>query len=110
MQFFTKAFFSAPTSFLDFASLRQAVRLACLAAASPAAGSPADAVAAGAAAVGARAGASDGCRGNSSSSLEQAEAQTGGDDSQAMGSARIHEGLRIASMDKRTNEARMKLA
>jgi hypothetical protein len=55
-------------------------------------------------------GRNDGRRGNSSSSLKYGEAQTGGHDSQALGSARIHVGLRIASMDKRTNEARMKLA
>src|SRR5271156_459990 len=36
MQSFRKAVFSAPTSFLVFASFRQTVRLACLAAASPA--------------------------------------------------------------------------
>src|SRR5579863_942549 len=35
MQFFRNAVLSAPTSFLVFASLRQAVRLACFAAASP---------------------------------------------------------------------------
>src|SRR5258707_10526579 len=35
MQFLRNAVFSAPTSFLALASLRHAVRLACLAAASP---------------------------------------------------------------------------
>ncbi|HEY0799800.1 MAG TPA: hypothetical protein VGD54_03085 [Steroidobacteraceae bacterium] len=38
MQSFRKAVFSAPTSFLALLSLRQAVRLACFTAASPAVG------------------------------------------------------------------------
>jgi hypothetical protein len=54
MQLFRNEVFSAPTSFFVLASLRQAVRFACLAAASPdeaadeAAGAPADAATAGA--------------------------------------------------------------
>jgi hypothetical protein len=52
---------------------------------------------------------SRGC-GNASGGLKETEAQTGGDGSQALGSARIHEGSRIASQDKRTHEAQMKLA
>src|SRR5258708_39509236 len=43
MQFLRNAVFSAPTSFLDLASLRQAVRLACFAAASPVGGAAAGA-------------------------------------------------------------------
>src|SRR5882672_6753596 len=41
MQFFRNAVLSAPTSFLVLASLRQAVRLACFAAASPEGGAEA---------------------------------------------------------------------
>jgi len=54
MQSFKNAVFSAPSNFLALVSLRQAVRLACFAAASPAAGEEAAAdVEAGAAVVGA---------------------------------------------------------
>jgi hypothetical protein len=42
MQSFKKAVFSAPSNFLALVSLRQAVRLACFAAASPAAEAGAD--------------------------------------------------------------------
>jgi hypothetical protein len=47
MQLLMNEVLAAPSSFLDFASLRQAVRLACFAAASPEAWVPAAALAAG---------------------------------------------------------------
>lgn len=102
MQPFRNEVFSAPTSFFVLASLRQAVRLACLAAASPDA---AEAATAGAAGDGDAAGAS---------LKPPAIAQTLKDTAAAT-AAKLAKSLalmhaRIASMNCRTDEARMKLA
>jgi len=107
MQPFRNEVFSAPTSFLVLASLRQAVRFACLAAASPdvAAEAAADAVTAGAAGDGGAAGAS----------LKPSAIAVRPRDKAAARAAKLVKSLalihaRIASMNCRTDEARMKLA
>jgi hypothetical protein len=106
MQFFRKVVFSAPTSFLDLASLRHAVRLACFAAASPKGGTPAGAgavVEVGAAgALGAAA--NPPAAGNRQRHSHAAAATV----AKHMGIS-LMEG-RIASPDSCTDEARMKLA
>jgi hypothetical protein len=112
MQPFRNEVFSAPTSFLVLASLRQAVRFACLAAASPdvAAEAAADAVTAGAATAGA---AGDG--GAAGASLKPSAIADRPRDKAAARAAKLVKSLalihaRIASMNCRTDEARMKLA
>jgi hypothetical protein len=108
MQPFRNEVFSAPTSFLVLASLRQAVRFACLAAASP--DVAADAVTAGAATAGA---AGDG--GAAGASLKPSAIADRPRDKAAARAAKLVKSLalihaRIASMNCRTDEARMKLA
>ena len=108
MQPFRNEVFSAPTSFLVLASLRQAVRFACLAAASP--DVAADAVTAGAATAGA---AGDG--GAAGASLKPSAIAVRPRDKAAARAAKLVKSLalihaRIASMNCRTDEARMKLA
>jgi hypothetical protein len=102
MQFFRKEVFSAPTSFFVLASLRQAVRFACLAAASPEAA--AEAATAGAA----------GADGAAGASLKPSAIAKWLRDKAAK-AAKLVKSLalmhaRIASMNCRTDEARMKLA
>jgi hypothetical protein len=106
MQVFRNEVFSAPTSFFVLASLRQAVRFTCLAAASPDAADDADdAATAGAAADGGAAGAS----------LEPAAAPARLKDTAAATAAKLVNSLplihaRITSVNCRTDEAWMKLA
>ena len=109
MQPFRNEVFSAPTSFLVLTSLRQAVRLACLAAASPEEAA-ADVAVAGAATAGA---AGDGDAAGASvkppaiaHTLKDTAAATAA--KLAISLALMHP--RIASMNCRTDEARMKLA
>jgi hypothetical protein len=103
MQLFRNEVLSAPSSFLVLASLRQAVRFACLAAASPDA--VADAATAGVAGDGGGAGAS----------LKPSAIANKLRDKAAARAAKLVKGLalmpaRIASLNCRTDEARMKLA
>jgi len=113
MQFFRNEVFSAPTSFLVLASLRQAVRLACLAAASPEAApeaapeavAEAGAATAGAAGAGGAAGASAWPPAIAHRLRDKAAATAA---KLVKSLALIHP--RIASMNCRTHEARMKLA
>jgi hypothetical protein len=107
MQLFRNEDFSAPTSFFVLASLRQAVRFACLAAASPdaAPGAVADAATVGAAGDGGAAGAS----------LKPSAITHRLRDIAAARAVKLVKSLalmpaRIASMNCRTDEARMKLA
>jgi len=99
MQLFRNEVFSAPTSFFVLASLRQAVRFACLAAASP------DEATAGAAGDGVAAGASPKPSAITNRLRDKATPRA----------ATLAKSLalmrpRIASMNCRTDEARMKLA
>jgi hypothetical protein len=118
MQLFRNEVFSAPTSFFVLASLRQEVRFACLAAASPdtAAEAPedeaADAVAdeatagaAGATGVGGAAGASP----EPSAIAHRLRDKTAATAATLAISLALMD-ARIASMNCRTDEARMKLA
>ena len=106
MQPFRNEVFAAPTSFLVLASLRQAVRFACLAAASP------DAAAEAVADMAAGAGADGGAVG---ASLKPSAIAQRLRDKTAARAAKLVKSLalmqpRIASMNCRTDEARMKLA
>ena len=103
MQVLRKDVLSAPTSFLALAFLRQAVRLACFAAASLG-GAAAEIPGAAAAVAGAAAGAAAGVGG-------AANAVTA-DRLRTTAAARVEKrmGARIAPAGDRTDEARMKLA
>jgi hypothetical protein len=107
MQLFRKDVFSAPSSFFVLASLRQAVRFVCLAAASPdeAEDEAVDEATAGATGDGAAAGAS----------LKPSAITNRLRDKATPRAAILVKSLalilaRIASMNCRTDEARMKLA
>jgi hypothetical protein len=107
MQVLRKEVLSAPTSFFALAFLRQAVRLACFAAASlggAAAGVPGAAAAVAGVAAGVAAGASPEVGG-------AANAVTA-DKLRTTAAARVEKrmGARIAPAGERTDEARMKLA
>jgi hypothetical protein len=103
MQVLRKEVLSAPTSFFALAFLRQAVRLACFAAASLG-GAAAGVSGAAAAVAGVAAGASAGVGG-------AANAVTA-DKLRTTAAARVEKrmGARIAPAGDRTDEARMKLA
>jgi hypothetical protein len=103
MQVLRKEVLSAPTSFFALAFLRQAVRLACFAAASLG-GAAAGVPGAAAAVAGVAAGASAGVGG-------AANAVTA-DKLRTTAAARVEKrmGARIAPAGDRTDEARMKLA
>ena len=103
MQVLRKEVLSAPTSFFALAFLRQAVRLACFAAASLG-GAAAGVPGAAAAVAGVAAGASAGVGG-------AANAVTA-DRLRTPAAARVEKrmGVRIAPAGDRTDEARMKLA
>jgi hypothetical protein len=107
MQLFRNEVFSAPTSFFVLASLRQAVRFACLAAASPdeAVDEAVDEATAGAAGDGAAAGASLKPSAITNKLKDKATPRAA---TLAKSLALMHP--RIASMNCRTDEARMKLA
>lgn len=107
MQFLRNAVFSAPTSFLALASLRHAVRLACLAAASPgdgaAAGGLVGAAAPGAALPGTSARSAGGAP-DAPATGRQKHTATATDRKQRLMASRI------ALRNNRTDDARMKLA
>lgn len=108
MQFLRNAVFSAPTSFLALASLRHAVRLACLAAASPGGGAAAGGLVGVAAVPGA---AVPGTSVRSTGGAANTPA-TGRQKHTAAATVRKHRLMesRIALRHNRTDEARMKLA
>src|SRR6266852_3708309 len=108
MQFFRNAVLSAPTSFLVLASLRQAVRLACFAAASPEGGAEAgmSARAAGGAAIKAPAMGSR-QRHTAAASVEKRMVIS---PSQTQSHRQAVIRCRITPRHNRTDEARMKLA
>jgi hypothetical protein len=113
MQFLRNAVFSAPTSFLALASLRHAVRLACLAAASPGGGAAAGGLVGVAAVPGA---AAPGAAVPGTSALSTGGAAntpaTGRQKHTAAATVRKQRLMesRIALTHNRTDEARMKLA
>jgi hypothetical protein len=120
MQLFRNEVFSAPNSFFVLASLRQAVRFACLAAASPDAGADAVAETAETADADADAEAGDvavaaGVGGTAGASLKPSAIAHRVRDKAAAKAAKLEKSRalmhpRIASLNCRTDEARMKLA